>query len=237
MKNNHDISESTLNVVVNSYKKGVGMSVFSLETIYLLSEYIVSLCCIWSVAVIGSYGLIRWGFTIPISLKKTVKWLSIIIGAFGLFLIGLCIVPYHWESVLTNLIVPRLICAVSLHLFLLSLDRFIRHRHGGQGMIPTRLVVAIIMVYVVSVVAILAVLSTSSEFILRIAAFNSTYIMRGALLSTLFLEIYGGRCKEHKNSADQSCSLDSASQDLNNPLNNSTFNSSTSSYFDRFNQE
>lgn len=210
-------------------KRGVVMSIFSGEFLMVLSEYAVSLISIWVVVMAGGYGLIRWGFSEQISLQKAVKWVTVFIGSFGVLLIILCLLPIHFHEILTNLILPRLMCAASLHLFLLSLDRFIRHRRGGQGMMPTRLVVAIILVYVVSLIGALIVLKTSSEFLLRIAQLNSTYLMRGSLLSTLFLEIYGGRCKAHKDS-EKECPLDNSSS-------NSTFNSSTRSYFDQFNND
>lgn len=215
-------------------KIGVIMSIFSIDTLYRFSEHALSLCYIWSVAVIGSYGLISWGFNVSISFEKIIKWLSIIIGVFGLSLIGLSFFPENWQIIFTNLIVPRLICAFSLHLFLLSLDRFIKHRRSGKGMIPTRLVVAIIMVYIISTLEVLAVLGMSNEFALKIAAFNSIYIMRGSLLGSLFLEIYGGRCREH-NQSDALCSLHNSSENLTNQSDSSISNSSTNSYFDRFN--
>ncbi|NBQ17706.1 hypothetical protein EBU24_05305 [bacterium] len=213
-------------------KRGVVMSIFSGETLMVLGEYAVSLISIWAVTVASGYGLIRWGFSEQISLQKAGKWVTAIIGSFGLLLMLLCLLPTVFHELLTDLLLPRLMCAASLHLFLLSLDRFIRHRHGGQGMIATRLVVAIIMVYVVLLIGALIVLKTSSEFLLRIAQLNSTYLMRGALLSTLFLEIYGGRCKAH-NSQEKECPLDNSS----NSLDNSTFNSSTRSYFDQFSED
>ena len=210
-------------------KRGVVMSIFSGEFLMVLSEYAVSLISIWAVAIAGGYGLIRWGFSQEISLQKAAKWVTAVTGSFGLLLILLCLLPAHFHEILTNLILPRLMCAASLHLFLLSLDRFIRHRRGGQGMMPTRLVVAIILVYVVSLIGALIVLKTSNEFLLGIAQLNSMYLMRGSLLSTLFLEIYGGRCKAHKDS-EKECPLDNSSS-------NSTFNSSTRSYFDQFNND
>ena len=206
------------------------MNIFSIDTIYTISEYIVSFFYMWGITIVGSYGLIHWGFNQNISFKKVIKWISMIIGAFGLLLIGLYFVPHAWQEILTNVIIVHLMCAVSLHLFLLSLDRFLKHRYNGQGMIATRLVVAIIMMYIISTITILVVLHLSSQFLLRIIAFNNTYIMRSALLSTLFLEIYGGRCKEH-NQSGTSCSLNNSVQAVHNSSNNSTSNNVTSSYF------
>ncbi len=163
-------------------------------------EHVLSLAYIWAICLIGSYSIIRWGFDETISFHKALRWVSGVIGTLVVLVGILYLLPLSWRIFIKDLFIPRLLCASALHLFLLSLDRFIRHRKGTQGMKPTRLVVAIFLVYLFSMTGVLLITYGGlSEFLCTISLLTSSYLVSGALLATLFLEIYGGRCKNHKN--------------------------------------
>jgi len=167
-----------------------------------LTTQFIALGIIWAFLVGVSYVMLRWCFKQDIPWTKAVHWIT---GAMIVVLVGmgaLYVLPLSITAPISQVIIPRLVCAMALHSMLLAIDRYMIHRYG-EGIIPTRLVLSIILVYTVSILGAIALIKIQNKFLIDVAEIVVDYLTKGAIAGLLFLEIFGGRCKE-KSSDDAS---------------------------------
>ena len=156
-----------------------------------------ALVVVWVLLVVASYGITRWCLKKDIAWEKIIQWITIGIGiVFGAIAV-LDFVPVRISAPLTKVIIPYLICAAALHSFLLAVDRYMRHKYS-EGIIQTRLVVAVITVYVVSILLSLLVLKLNYLSVMTLSDIGVGYLTRIAIIGLLALEILGGRCKDNQ---------------------------------------
>lgn len=160
-----------------------------------------AIALLWALFIATGYVMARWCFEQPIAWQKIIKWVSIAMGIVFICTVLMYILPEYATIPLTKVFVPYLICAIALHSFLLAVDRYMRHRHG-EGIIQTRLVVAIITIYVVAILASLGMLKLHVASLIELSDIAVGYLTRTSIVALLVLEVIGGRCKEKSEGAD-----------------------------------
>ncbi len=150
---------------------------------------------LWLLLTISGFAIARWCIKQEISWQRVVRWISVgmavVFGSVAL----LYILPAHMTAPLTQVLVPNLVCAAALHALLLAIDRYMLHRYG-DGIIPTRLVVALVTVYTVALLWSLAVIKLNYLPVMELSSIAVGYLTRTAIMGLLALEILGGRCKD-----------------------------------------
>lgn len=163
--------------------------------------HVGALVALWVLLVVASYGMAHWCFKKDIAWKKIIQWISVGMGIVLGAILALDFLPVRISAPLTKVIIPYLICAAALHSFLLAVDRYMRHKHS-EGIIQTRLVVAVITVYVVSILLSLLVLKLNYLSVMTLSDIGVGYLTRIAIIGLLVLEILGGRCKDNQDFDD-----------------------------------
>jgi hypothetical protein len=150
---------------------------------------------LWVLLTVSGYAIARWCIKQEISWQRVVRWISVAMAiVFGSVAL-LYILPPALTAPMTKVLVPNLICAAALHALLLAIDRYMRHRYG-DGIIQTRLVVAIIVIYVVAILGSIALMKLNYLTIMQLSDIATGYLTRTAIMGLLALEILGGRCKD-----------------------------------------
>lgn len=154
-----------------------------------------ALVVLWVLLVAASYGVSHWCVKSELGWRKIIKWITVGMGIVCGGMIVLHFLPVSLGIPLTKVVIPYVVCAAALHGFLLAVDRYIRHKYA-DGMIQTRLVVAVITVYVVAISLALLVLKIPYASVMTLSDICIGYLTRIAIFGLLVLEILGGRCKE-----------------------------------------
>lgn len=155
-----------------------------------------AIAVLWVVVIVAAYAMARWCIRQHIAWQKVVQWVSLAMGTVFIGTALLYIFPQEITVPVTRIFVPFLICAVALHSLLLSIDRYMRHKHS-EGIIPTRLVVAIFIIYLLALLFALALAKVATlAALINVSSIAVSYLTRIALVSLLVLEIFGGRCKD-----------------------------------------
>ena len=150
---------------------------------------------LWVLLVVSGYAVARWCIKQTVSWKRVVCWISAVMGVVFGSVALLYILPPTLTAPISKVLIPNLICAAALHALLLAVDRYMRHRYG-EGIIPTRLVVAIIIIYVSAILWSLALLKLNYISLMNLSDITTGYLTRTAIIGLLVLEIVGGRCKD-----------------------------------------
>lgn len=157
-----------------------------------------AIALLWVLLVVSGYVIARWCIRQEVSWQRVVRWISlamaIVFGAVA-FLYAL---PVKITAPLTEVLVPNLVCAAALHALMLAVDRYMLHRYG-EGIIPTRLVLAIIIIYVVAILGSVALIKINYLPLMHLSEIATGYLTRTAIVGLLVLEILGGRCKDTEN--------------------------------------
>lgn len=155
-----------------------------------------AIAVLWFVVVVAAYAMARWCIRQHVPWQKVVQWVSLAMGTVFISTAVLYFFPKEIIVPVTKIFVPYLICAAALHALLLGIDRYMRHKHG-EGIIPTRLVVATFIVYLLALLFALALAKvTRLAALINVSDIAVNYLTRIAILSLLALEVVGGRCKD-----------------------------------------
>lgn len=161
----------------------------------LAALHLGAVAVLWVLLVLSGFVIAKWCIKQEISWQRVVRWISVAMAlVFGAVAV-LYLLPPEWTSPLTKVFVPNMIAAAALHALLLAIDRYMRHRHG-EGIIQTRLVVAIIGVYTIAVLFSLVIIKLNYLTLMELSSIATGYLTRTAIVGLLAMEILGGRCKD-----------------------------------------
>lgn len=150
---------------------------------------------LWAFLVIAGFVITKWCMKKEISWRRVIRWISIIMSTVFALVVLMYLVPQRFSLPITKVLVPNLICAVVLHALLLSVDRYMRHRYS-EGIIQTRLVLALITIYIFSILVSVGLIKIHYLPLMRFSDILIGYLTRIAVLGLLILEILAGRCKD-----------------------------------------
>jgi hypothetical protein len=150
---------------------------------------------LWLFLVVAGFVITRWCIKQEISWQGVIRWISIIMSIVFALVVLMYLLPQRFSVPITKVLVPNLICAIVLHALLLSVDRYMRHRYS-EGIIQTRLVLAIITIYICSISASVGLIKIHYLTLMRFSDILIGYLTRIALLGLLILEVLAGRCKD-----------------------------------------
>lgn len=165
--------------------------------------HLSAVALLWVLLSIAGYAIARWCIKREIRWQKVVRWITAAMVLVFCSVLALYLIPERFTSSLTDVLVPNVVCAAALHALLLAVDRYMRHRFS-EGIIPTRLVVAIILIYGLIGAASVTLIKLSFVPLIQVVDITIGYLTRIAVLGLLFVEILAGRCKDQKEpSVDQ----------------------------------
>lgn len=159
--------------------------------------YLGAVALLWFFLVIAGITIAKWCIKEELSWQRVVEWIS---AGMALFFFSVLIIDFLPQSIglaLTQVIIPNIMCAAALHALLLSVDRYMRHKYG-QGIIQTRLVVVIMLIYIITGLFSVGIIKLQYPFFMRLSDIAVGYLTRTALVVLLILEILAGRCKEEE---------------------------------------
>ena len=158
-----------------------------------------AIALLWVLLIVSGYTIARWCIKQEISWQRVVRWISVAMGAVFIVVALLYALPLTITAPITQVLVPNLVCAAALHALLLAVDRYMLHRYG-DGIIATRLVLGIIIIYIIAVLGSIALIKFNSLTVMHLSQIVTGYLTRTAIIGLLILEILGGRCKDSQNS-------------------------------------
>lgn len=167
--------------------------------------YLAAVVLLWVLLIVSGYALTRWCVKYSIAWSSVVKWITGAMLIVFVSTVTLSLLPPHLAVPITKVIIPSLVCAAALHALLLSTDRYMRHKYG-EGIMPTRLVVAIILVYTMMILGSVGLIKLDYLPVMKLFAITIGYLTRISIIGLLVLEIWSGRCKEQKDDDNSSIS-------------------------------
>lgn len=159
--------------------------------------YLGAVALLWFFLSIAGFAITRWCIKQEISWHRVIKWISMGMVTIFCSVVVIDFLPQTIGLAITQVVVPNIMCAAALHALLLSVDRYMRHKYE-QGIIQTRLVVAIMLIYIAAGLFSVAVIKLQYLFVMRLSDIAVGYLTRTALIALLILEILAGRCKEEE---------------------------------------
>jgi len=175
------------------------------EIAQALAAQLIALGVVWTLLVVTSWIMFKWCFKREISWTRAAHWIT---GVMGVVLVGMGIqyaLPQTLTAPIAQVVIPHIVCAMALHGLLLAVDRYMRHR-DGEGIISTRLVLSILLIYVFSILGAVGLIKIHTIFLTDVAEIVVDYLTTGAIVGLLVLEILGGRCKDQTQNLNENSS-------------------------------
>jgi hypothetical protein len=148
------------------------------------------LVCLFLVVII--YAITRLCAQQPVIFHLT--WITVTMAGLCAVVALFNLLPIQFQFIVARIIIPQLLCAILLHTVILALNRFM-NQCIGHGMIPTRIVLLITIIYIFFMTLSLVLIYCQHAFMTQLFNLVTNYLTKIGLVALLVFEVLAGRCK------------------------------------------
>jgi signal transduction histidine kinase len=183
-----------------------------IESVHLSSStlplHVAALGLLWGIMTAVTYGMCYWCLSTPPSLQKILQWSLMILGVALLAVVSLVTFPDGLRVVITHVLLPTFLCAVTLYIFFRSLHRYLTFTGVFAQVSYFKFVMSAGVLYTILFLGMVIFLRFQSYILAQLFTISVHYVMYSMMVVSMLFEIKTG------SGIQQSSSLSDENDDM-----------------------
>lgn len=169
----------------------------------MMSQLLLSLSSVvatWCIVMGFLYVFKEWLYAgFPVMWNRISLWLTVLLLLVAVSLLFVQLIASNWITVIATMIVPRAICAVALHMFMVLFRSYMTMRYH-QSISSVMFLAVLFGMYIVFVVGTWLTLSFAHPLIQHFTDMIVSFLLQGAVMGMALVSFLLSRIPKHSSS-------------------------------------